>query len=257
MQLSAEAVRVLGCLVEKHLTVPDTYPLTLNSLHTACNQSTNRNPIVEYSPAAVVAALDELRTEHRLARVVHSGAGSRVDKYRHVTDERLGLTLPELSLVCVLALRGPQTAAELKARTERMHPFRDTDDAERVLVRLSDPTALADPEEASTRSDSGLLRGAAPLGTQPEIPDGHARPWDGPLVVRLPRQPGQKEERWMHLLSGAPDLEAFAGGIAAGMGQQGSPAGARIAQLETAISELQQELRELRAEFNQFRSQFG
>jgi uncharacterized protein len=258
MQLSSEAVRVVGCLIEKHLTVPDTYPLTLNSVQTACNQTTNRYPVVEYSPADVVHALDELRTEHKLARVVHSGAGSRVDKHRHVVDERLGLSLPELSLLCVLALRGAQTAGELKIRTERMFAFVDVNAAERVLDRLTDPTAQADPDEATTRSDSGLLRTAAPLGTQPEIPDGHARSWDGPLVVRLPRQPGQKEERWMHLLGGPIDMEAMAAAGPAGavMSSSGGASG-RVAQLEESLGELQRELRELREEFDRFRSQFS
>ena len=123
MQLTAQELRVLGCLIEKQMTTPDVYPMTLNSLVTACNQSTNRDPVVDYSPSTVTEALDGLRTDHKLARIVHSGAGSRVDKYKHVLDERFGLTAPEVAVMSVLTLRGPQTLGEIKTRTERSHGF--------------------------------------------------------------------------------------------------------------------------------------
>ena len=103
-------VRVLGCLIEKQMTTPEQYPLTLNALVNACNQSTNREPVVNYSGATVTEGLDRLRTDHRLVRIVHSGAGSRVDKYKHVVDERLLLTPSEAAIIAVLLLRGHESA---------------------------------------------------------------------------------------------------------------------------------------------------
>jgi hypothetical protein len=160
VELSVEGGRVLGCLVEKQLTTPQQYPLTDNALVAACNQTTSRDPVVEYDVPTVRLAVRSLR-EQDLLRTVHR-PGERSEKHLHLLDRALGLTTGQTALLAVLLLRGPQTAAELRARTERMHPF----------------GSVAEVEEA--------------LSTLAERPD--------PLVDRLPRQPGQKEARYADLL---------------------------------------------------------
>ena len=160
--LSPEQARVVACLVEKQRTVPDTYPLTLNGLIGACNQSSNRDPVVFYDEHTVLAAIDDLKARG-LARVVHPPAGTRATKFRHVLDEALELDGGELALMTVLLLRGPQTVAELRTRTERMHGFADQADLEATLERLASR--------------------------------------DEPLVRRLERRPGEREVRWMDLIS--------------------------------------------------------
>jgi uncharacterized protein len=134
--LDAAEVRVLGCLLEKQQTTPDAYPLTLNSLRLACNQSTNREPVVDYDEATVREAAQSLgrRGWARLA----SYHGSRAAKYRHMLDEALGLAPDERAVLCVLMLRGPQTLGELKQRTERMHAFADLASVEDALERITD-----------------------------------------------------------------------------------------------------------------------
>ena len=153
-------LRVLGCLIEKQRTTPDQYPLSLNSLRLACNQSTSRDPVVDYDEATIRTALERLsrRGWVRLA----SGPGSRAAKYRHLFDEALSLSGQDMSLLAVLMLRGPQTAAELKARTERLHPFESAPQVEEALRDLA--------------------------GRE--------------LVQRLERRPGEREERWTQLLGG-------------------------------------------------------
>lgn len=159
--LSPQEVRVLGCLIEKEATVPDTYPLTLNALRTACNQSTSRDPVVAYGDAEIELALASLRTRG-LTRTVHS-TSNRATKYRHVVPDAFGLDPAETAVLSVLMLRGAQTVGELKARTERQHRFASSDEV------------------------GGVLAGLA------------AR--EQPLVRELPRQPGHKDTRWVHLLS--------------------------------------------------------
>ncbi len=134
MDLSAPEIRVLGCLLEKQRTTPDTYPLSLNALRLACNQSTNRDPVTEYDEATIRDALHRL-SRRRWARLA-SGAGSRAPKYRHLLDEALGLPEDELAVLCVLMLRGPQTPGELKQRTERLHPLADLGAVLEALERL-------------------------------------------------------------------------------------------------------------------------
>ena len=153
---------MLGSLIEKERTTPDNYPLTMNGLLAACNQTTSRYPVVSLNEPTVESALLNLRADG-LLRVVHSRS-NRADRYRHVLDEALELSKAEVAVLGVLMLRGPQTAAELRTRTERLHPFTDQDEVEVVL--------------------DGLARRAEPL------------------VVRLGRAPGQKEARWAHLLGG-------------------------------------------------------
>jgi len=130
----AAEIRVLGCLLEKQRTTPDAYPLTLNALRSACNQSTNREPVVDFDEQTIRDAAHRLwrRGWARLA----SGAGSRAAKYRHLLDEALGLDREQLAMLCVLMLRGPQTPGELKGRTERLHPLGGLEDVERVLDAL-------------------------------------------------------------------------------------------------------------------------
>ena len=151
---------MLGCLIEKQRTTPDTYPLTLNSLRLACNQATNRDPVVDFDEETIREALQRLWRKEwaRLA----SGQGSRSVKYRQLVQETLGLADDEVSLLCVLMLRGPQTPGELKQRSDRLHPFAELAEVEATLERLIDRD----------------------------------------LVVRLERRPGQKEERYAQLLGG-------------------------------------------------------
>lgn len=163
--LSPEEVRVLGCLVEKEATTPDSYPLTLNALRNACNQTTSRDPVVSYDDHTVQRALASLR-ERGLTRTVHS-TSNRATKFRHVLPDVLALDPAETAVLSVLMLRGPQTIGELKGRTERQHVFASLDEVVTVL------DALAVRER--------------------------------PLVRQLPRRPGQKDARWVHLLSPVAD----------------------------------------------------
>lgn len=162
MPLSCEAGRILGCLVEKQLTTPQQYPLTLNALTTAANQATNRDPVVDLVEDEVLAAVDELRSAH-LVRVVLPSHGRSVKRYRHVLDEAFGLDTPRSGLVAVLLLRGPQTVGELRARAERMVDLPSVDDVQAELDVLA------------------------------EHPDG--------LVRLLARRPGQKEDRWQQIVA--------------------------------------------------------
>jgi uncharacterized protein YceH (UPF0502 family) len=132
----AVEIRVLGCLIEKQRTTPDVYPLSLNSLRLACNQSTNRDPVVDYDEATIRQALERLDRK-RWARLA-SGPGSRAAKYRHLFDEALGVGGAEISLLAVLMLRGAQTPGELKQRAERLHRFESTPAVEEVLQRLAE-----------------------------------------------------------------------------------------------------------------------
>jgi len=161
--LNADEIRVLGSLIEKEMTTPDYYPLTLNALMHACNQKSSRDPVVSFDEQTVVRALDGLR-EKKLARVV-SSPDSRVAKYRQIFTDTANLTQAELALLCVLMLRGPQTVGELRGRTERLCNFERVAEVEAALQRL-------------INRDSGAL------------------------VMLLPRQTGLKEPRFMHLLAG-------------------------------------------------------
>ncbi len=141
LDLSAEETRVLGCLLEKQRTTPDAYPLSLNSLRLACNQSTNRDPVVDYDEALIRDALHHL--ERRGLTRLASGSGSRAAKYRHLLAEALPMDGGEQAIMCVLMLRGPQTPGELKQRTERMHSFADLQDVHGTLERLIERELVA------------------------------------------------------------------------------------------------------------------
>ncbi|MEW6152987.1 MAG: YceH family protein [Actinomycetota bacterium] len=211
--LTPVQVRVLGCLVEKERTTPDNYPLTMNGLLTACNQTTNRSPVVTFTEAVVSNAIVNLRADN-LVRIDHSRS-NRADKYRHVLDQVLGVGNAEVSLLAVLMLRGPQTVAELRARTERLHRFAGPDEVDEALARLA------------TRSPA-------------------------PLAVRLAPLPGHREARWAHLLAGDVGPEELALASASppggGDGSRGQSRTERIEALEDAVAVLQAELAELRAE---------
>jgi uncharacterized protein len=168
MDADAVEIRVLGCLIEKQRTTPDAYPLSLNSLRLACNQATNREPVVEYDEPTIRAALERLSRKGwtRLA----SGAGSRAAKYRHLLDEAIGLSAEELSLLAVLMLRGPQTPGELKQRTERLHAFASLDEVDGVLGELVQRELVArlprGPGQKETRYEQLLGANAESGGIQ-------------------------------------------------------------------------------------------
>jgi len=217
--LTPEQCRVLGCLIEKEKATPQNYPLTLNSLRLACNQSTNRSPVVDYDEATVDAVLLLLR-QQGLIRNVYSPS-NRATKYRHVLAEVWHLDAPSEAVIGVLLLRGAQTVGEVKSRTERLAHLPTLEETEAVLERLA------------AREDS--------------------------LVLRLDRQPGQKDERWVHLLGGEDHAVAL-GAVAAPAG--GAPSGlaasqGRLDALEVEVLALRAEVDELRSELATFRAEFG
>jgi uncharacterized protein YceH (UPF0502 family) len=166
-------VRVLGALLEKDLTTPEYYPLTLNALQNACNQKSSREPIVDYDETTVAQGLDLLRQKQLVLKV--SGAGHRVEKYAHRLGETLNLGRRELALLCVLMLRGPQTVGELRGRTERMHPFAELDEVEHVLQSLAarEPDPLVAP---ATRGRWRHLWSSAEVETADEAESRPPRP---------------------------------------------------------------------------------
>lgn len=207
--LSSLAARVLGCLIEKELATPDIYPLTLNALVNACNQKSNREPVMEVSAREVEVALDELRQQRLVA--MFSGADARVAKYRQKIDEVLHPLEPEARAVLgELLLRGPQTAAGLRANTERLKPMPPAAEFDLILAELA-----------------GRASGA--------------------LVRKLPRQPGQKEARWVQLLTGEPSLESGAVAEPVTVTMTLPPeVERRLSALETEVGQLRAELAELR-----------
>ena len=204
MQADAAELRVLGCLIEKQRTTPEQYPLSLNALRLACNQSTNRDPVVDYDEATIRQALERLNLKGwvRLA----SGPGSRAAKFRHLFDEAMHVSDAEISLLGVLMLRGPQTPGELKQRTPRLHPFAGLVELEEVLTGL--------------------------IGRE--------------LVERLPRQPGQKEQRYRHLLEDETTIERLVGPQPADEPREREPD--RLEALARDLLELRDEVAALRAE---------
>jgi uncharacterized protein len=219
MELSPVEGRVIGSLAEKQLTTPQQYPLTLNALVLACNQTSNRDPVVSYDEATVQDALSSLK-DGGLLRFVHPSHGRSVIRYRQVVDEVYGLDERSLSIIGVLLLRGPQTVGELRARTERMASFENLGDVESELERLSDR------------------------------PD--------PLARRLARQPGRKEERWAQLLTGEPS-EPAAVEDAAYHGSALSPVARNdeVEALRSEVGLLRQEITALKAEIGELRSALG
>jgi len=216
--LNEVEVRVVGSLIEKQVTTPEYYPLTLNALLHACNQISNRDPVVSYDEKKVAGALESLR-EKNLVYVFY-GSDSRVPKYKHIMADIFHLTPQELAVMCVLMLRGPQTIGEIRGRTNRLYEFADLTEVENTLESL---IARDDP----------------------------------PLVARLPRQSGQKEARYAHLLAGnitvnepqrTPRPEPAVLEVRA--------ENERMAGLEAEVESLRREIAELRQQFDDFRKQF-
>ena len=220
--LDPAEVRVLGALIEKDLSTPDHYPLSLNSLVSACNQSSNRDPVITLAPDAVSHAIDTLRRQDLVRSF--QGSGERVPKYQHLLAQATELSRAELAVLSVLMLRGAQTLAEVRSRAARLLPGDDADAVESALHAL--------------------------VAREPDAP-----------VVRLPRRPGQKELRYMHLLGGEPvadggalderDHDAQLEPTVATSGAED-----RIAALESLAQDLVREVADLRAQLEWFRQQF-
>ncbi|CAI1670118.1 YceH family protein [Serratia marcescens] len=205
-ELNAREARVIGCLLEKQVTTPDQYPLSLNAITLACNQKTNREPVMDLSESEVQQLLDLLLRKHFLRTL--SGFGNRVVKYeqRFCNSEfgQLKLSPAELAVIATLLLRGAQTPGELRTRTNRMHEFSDVSEVEQVLQQLA------------TRED-------------------------GPFVVRLAREPGKRESRFMHLFSGQIDEAP----PAAFEPEDDGELSARVSALESEVAELKRQLQHL------------
>lgn len=213
-------VRVVASLLEKKMSTPEYYPMTLNALKNACNQSSNRDPVVSFDEKMVASALERLR-EKGFSRVVHA-ADSRVPKYKETLTEYFMLGNAESAVLCELMLRGAQTVGELRTRTNRMYVFIELADVETALTNL-----IEKPPR--------------------------------PLIVRLPRQPGQKEGRNAHLLSGEVKVEEIASHhtprVEAAM-LEARAENERFTKLETEVETLKQELASLKEQFEEFKKQF-
>lgn len=207
-------IRILGCLIEKDITTPEYYPMTLNALINACNQKSNRDPAVSWDEDTVAEGIDSLRGKKLVATL--TGGGNRVPKYSHRLQETLNLGRREVAVLCELMLRGPQTLGELRDRASRMHKFADTDEVERVIAHLNEYSG-------------------------------------GALAMQIPRQPGQKEVRYIHLLSGEPDLAALAASSPAG----GSRASDGAPDLRQRVDELEREVQRLSAFVERLAAELG
>lgn len=206
--LSFLEARALAVLVEKAHTVPDSYPLSLNSLVAGCNQKSARDPVISATEAEVQVAVDALKS----LSLAFESSGSRVARYEHNMGRVLALPSQSVALLAALVLRGPQTSAELRANTDRLHRFADVSSVEGFLTELAERSA-----------DKG-----------------------GPLVVKLPRAPGSRESRWAHLLSGPVDMAALPVS-AVSVSQEDFVAASELAALKAQQAILQEELRTLRA----------
>src|SRR5216683_5261170 len=215
LSLTETEVRVLGSLIEKDITTPEYYPLSLNALVNACNQKTNREPVMQLDEDAVRDALDGLQ-QHRMAGPAR-GADSRVTKYEQRLQEVFNFTRAETAVLCVLLLRGPQTPGELRGRAERMHRFEALDEVQSTLQRL--------------------------MQSEP------------PIVRVLPRQPGTKEARYMHLLSA--DLQELSLAMAPSSAIANHPEGNEpLMRLEDEVQQLRKEIADLKQQFESFRKGF-
>ena len=211
--LTDHEVRLLGCLIEKEMATPDYYPLTLNALINACNQKSNRNPVVSFDEETVLYALNGLQEN----KAVRQSNISRVPKYEQIFTNDLKLVPREKAVICTLMLRGPQTLGEIRSRTERLYPFKVLDVVQETLVSLEDIQ----------------------------------------MVKKLPRQPGRKESRYAHLLSGEPDdasveVEPRRDTDTVVVRKEIDRSG----ELQEQVDSLRRELQALRHEFEQFKSQF-
>ncbi|MDF1756078.1 MAG: YceH family protein [Verrucomicrobiales bacterium] len=217
-QLTFAESRVLGCLLEKEATTPDNYPLTLNSLHSACNQSSNRHPVTDLGTDEVSEAMEGLRYKN-LGLLVHQ-AGARVPKNKHtMEDEFPYMTKSQMAILCVLMLRGQQTAGEIRQRTERMHPFSDLEAVENQLEAL--------------------------INNKPE-----------PLVKRIPAGGGRRVETFVHLLCGDVEIQDIAP-VHAAVAAPAKAAPGRIEELEHEVAELKETVIGLKTEIDDIRQQLG
>jgi len=213
LELDPIEARVIGCLIEKQITTPDQYPLSLNALTNACNQKSNRDPVLDLDDAAVQSAVDRLATKHLVLE--RSGFGSRVPKYQHrfcnTGFGSLEFSPQEVAILCELLLRGPQTPGELRSRASRLAPLKDVTEVEAALERL-------------------------------------AQREDGPYVARLAREPGKRESRYMQLFSGDPPAAApqEAATVTTSAASPRSDIEHRLAALEAEIATLRQEITDLR-----------
>ncbi|MBV8194785.1 MAG: DUF480 domain-containing protein [Candidatus Dormibacteraeota bacterium] len=212
IELSPMEARVIGCLIEKQITTPDQYPLSLNALVNACNQKSNRDPVMAVDEATIQATLDQLTRKHLV--IEKSGFGSRVPKYQHrfcnTEFGPLKFTPQELAILCELLLRGPQTPGELRTRAARMASFSEGAEVEAALESLSHRPA-------------------------------------GPFVVRLPREPGRRDSRYAHLFSGAVTVPAPAEESMTEMSMAPAPAPSRLERLEEEVRQLKEQLEEIKA----------
>ncbi len=214
LELTPTEVRVLGCLIEKEIATPTQYPLTLNALVNACNQKSNRLPVMTLDENTVMRTLDELRMVHQLAIEVTSSS-SRVPKYKHNFRAKWNFSPAKTAILCELFLRGPQTSGDLRAHASRLYPLADFHEVEEILQGLENREV-------------------------------------DPFVLHLPREPGRRERRWAHLLSGEPEIapepeppqEATASG------------NEQIQTLEAEVAALRQELDELKASFAELKTAF-
>ena len=215
IQLDEVEVRVLGALMGKEVSTPEYYPLSLNALVNACNQKSNREPVVAYDEDTVETALAGLRAKGLAVRL--SGHDMRVPKHSHRLSEVINLGRREAAVLCVLMLRGPQTAGELRSRTERLYQFDDLEAVDACLTRL--------------------------MEWEPE-----------PLVARLPRQVGYKEVRYAHLLSGEPAAAPVAGTAQSPAVRENRDD--TIARLQATVDRLEAEVADLKRQFGEFKRQF-
>jgi uncharacterized protein YceH (UPF0502 family) len=212
IELSPMEARLIGCLIEKQVTTPDQYPLSLNALVNACNQKSNRDPVMSADEATIQTTLDQLIRKHLV--VEKSGFGSRVPKYQHrLCNTEFGplkFTPQELAIVCELLVRGAQTPGELRTRAARMASFSDAGQVETALETLSSRA-------------------------------------DGPFVVRLPREPGRRESRYAHLFSGAVTIPPPTEELITDPSTASAPAPSRLERLEEEVRQLKEELEHIKS----------
>jgi uncharacterized protein YceH (UPF0502 family) len=218
--LSVAEIRVLGCLIEKETATPEYYPLTMNALVAACNQKSNRDPVMLLDENTVLRSLDDLRINHQLVQQV-STSGSRVAKYRHCLTKKWDMSTAEVDVLCELFVRGPQTVGELRGHTSRLHECTDLAAVESTLQRLAERE-------------------------------------DGPFVVKLPREPGRREQRWAHLVGGDIDVEALEQAPAPEPARlQVQAENERIAALEGEVAALREAVETLKQDLEEFKRQFN
>ncbi len=218
LELNPIEERVLGCLIEKEIATPEYYPLTLNALTNACNQKSNRHPVMALDELTVEHVLDKLRMDHKLAMEV-SSTGSRSLKYRHNMAAHWNFSPAKMAILCELFIRGPQTPGDLRAHAARLHPLADASEVEEILQGLANHS-------------------------------------EGPFVVHLPREPGKRERRWAHLFGGDPSGHIEEPATAPAVESHPGSSDDRIEAMEIEIARLQKELGDLKNAFDSFKANF-